>query len=44
MDLADPDVYGDGGTNASELSRQRDALAADLAAAEEALLASYETA
>jgi ATP-binding cassette subfamily F protein 3 len=44
MDLADPDVYGDGGTNASELSRQRDAMAAELATAEEALLALYETA
>jgi ATP-binding cassette subfamily F protein 3 len=44
MDLADPDVYADGGTNASELSRQRDALAADLATAEEALLSLYDAA
>ncbi len=44
MDLADPDVYADGGTNAAELSRLRDALAAELAAAEEALLALYEAA
>ncbi|WP_310050911.1 ABC-F family ATP-binding cassette domain-containing protein [Agrilutibacter niabensis] len=44
MDLADPDVYADGATNASELSRQRDALAAELARAEEDLLALYENA
>jgi ATP-binding cassette, subfamily F, member 3 len=44
MDLADPDVYADGGTNASELSGQRDALAAELAVAEEALLSLYEAA
>lgn len=44
MDLADPDVYADGGTNASELSRQRDALALELARAEEELLSLYETA
>ena len=44
MDLADPDVYADGGTNASEFSRRRDALAAELAGAEEDLLALYETA
>jgi ATP-binding cassette subfamily F protein 3 len=44
MDLADPDVYADGGTNAADLSRQRDALAAELAKAEEGLLALYETA
>ena len=41
MDLADPDVYADGGTNAAELSRERDALAAQLASAEEELLALY---
>ncbi|HEU0305729.1 MAG TPA: ABC-F family ATP-binding cassette domain-containing protein [Lysobacter sp.] len=44
MDLADPDVYSDGGTNAADLSRQRDALAAELATAEEDLLALYEAA
>jgi ATP-binding cassette subfamily F protein 3 len=44
MDLADPDVYADGGTNASELSRQRDVLAVELARAEEDLLSLYETA
>ncbi|MFC5577243.1 ribosomal protection-like ABC-F family protein [Lysobacter niabensis] len=44
MDLADPDVYADGGTNAADLSRQRDVLSADLAKAEEDLLALYETA
>jgi len=44
MDLADPDVYADGGTNATELSRRRDALAAELATAEEALLSLYEAA
>ncbi|GAB3378611.1 ABC-F family ATP-binding cassette domain-containing protein [Lysobacter fragariae] len=42
MDLADPDVYADGGTNANELSRQREAMAADLARAEEELLALYD--
>jgi ATP-binding cassette subfamily F protein 3 len=44
MDLADPDVYADGGTNANELSRRRDSLAVELSAAEEDLLALYETA
>ncbi|QSX78521.1 ABC-F family ATP-binding cassette domain-containing protein [Agrilutibacter solisilvae] len=44
MDLADPDVYADGGTNATELSRQRDALVADLAKAEESLLGLYDAA
>jgi ATP-binding cassette subfamily F protein 3 len=44
MDLADPDVYADGGTNAADLSRQRDVLAAELATAEEGLLALYEAA
>ena len=44
MDLADPDVYADGATNASEFSRRRDALAAERATAEEALLAIYEAA
>ena len=42
--MSDPDVYADGGTNASELSRQRDALAVELARAEEQLLSLYETA
>jgi ATP-binding cassette subfamily F protein 3 len=44
MDLADPDVYSDGGTNAAELSRQRDVLAAQLAKAEEELLGLYDAA
>ncbi|GAB3097994.1 ABC-F family ATP-binding cassette domain-containing protein [Lysobacter terrae] len=44
MDLADPDVYADGGTNAAELSRKRDTIAAELGTAESELLALYETA
>jgi len=44
MDLADPDIYADGGTNAAELSRRRDAIAAELEMAEADLLSLYETA
>ena len=44
LDLADPDIYADGGTNAADLSRQRDVLAAELAKAEEDLLELYEVA
>jgi ATP-binding cassette subfamily F protein 3 len=44
MDLADPDQYAGGGTDATELARKRDQVAAQLAEAEEALLAIYETA
>ena len=44
MDLADPDVYSDGGTNAAELSRKRDALTAELVTAEADLLSLYEAA
>jgi ATP-binding cassette subfamily F protein 3 len=42
MDLADPDSYAGGGTDAVALSRQRDEVAAQLAQAEEALLALYD--
>jgi ATP-binding cassette subfamily F protein 3 len=42
MDLADPDVYADGGTNAAELSRRREAVAAELEQAELELLALYD--
>nr|WP_254200386.1 ABC-F family ATP-binding cassette domain-containing protein [Lysobacter sp. MMG2] len=41
MDLADPDRYAGGGTDAAALSKQRDQVAAQLADAEEALLALY---
>ena len=44
MDLADPDQYAGGGTDAAELARKRDQVAAQLSEAEEALLAIYETA
>lgn len=42
MDLADPDRYAGGGTDAAELAKQRERVAALLAEAEEALLALYE--
>lgn len=42
MDLADPDRYAGGGTDAAELARQREKVAAQLAEAEEALLALYD--
>ena len=44
MDLADPDQYAGGGTDTAELARKRDQVAAQLAEAEEALLAIYEAA
>ncbi|HEY4556015.1 MAG TPA: ABC transporter ATP-binding protein, partial [Lysobacter sp.] len=43
MDLADPDAYAKG-ANATDLAQRRDALAKELAAAEEALLAMYDAA
>ena len=42
MDLADPDRYAGGGTDAAELARRREQMAAQLAQAEEALLGLYE--
>jgi ATP-binding cassette subfamily F protein 3 len=44
MDLADPDQYAGGGTDAAELARRREQVAAQLAEAEESLLAMYEAA
>ena len=42
LDLADPDRYTGGGTDAAALSKQRDQVAAELAKAEEALLGLYD--
>jgi ATP-binding cassette subfamily F protein 3 len=42
MDLADPDQYAGGGTDAAELAKRREQVAAELAKAEEALLGLYE--
>jgi ATP-binding cassette subfamily F protein 3 len=42
MDLADPDRYAGGGTDAAALSKQRERIAAELAEAEEALLGLYD--
>ncbi|MGO4222578.1 ABC-F family ATP-binding cassette domain-containing protein [Lysobacter sp. TAF61] len=42
MDLADPDQYAGGGTDAVELAKRREQIAAQLAEAEEALLGLYE--
>ncbi|RPE79489.1 ribosomal protection-like ABC-F family protein [Vulcaniibacterium tengchongense] len=42
MDLADPDRYAGGGTDAAELARRRERVAAQLAEAEDALLALYD--
>ncbi|MFC3551612.1 ABC-F family ATP-binding cassette domain-containing protein [Lysobacter cavernae] len=44
MDLADPDRYAGGGTDAAELARQRDAVAAELAVAEAEFLVLYDAA
>ncbi|HZX75968.1 ABC-F family ATP-binding cassette domain-containing protein [Lysobacter sp.] len=42
MDLADPDRYAGGGTDAVALSKHRERIAAELAEAEEALLGLYD--